>query len=183
MNNWLASMKLKPNKMQQTLGFRVREPVDWEEVKGLLDQLYAASGRLEALFPGRKFTLDGHLVGSVGEVIAAYMFDLDLARASSQGHDAFAPDRRQVEIKLTQGNSVAIRHEPEHLVVLQRPKAGPMSAASFPAPAAAATTTSYASSATPRKTKTISPPPGIPEAEFAGSAGLACGAGEGLPSR
>ncbi len=70
-------MKLKPNKMQQTLGFRVREPVDWEEVKGLLDQLYAASGRLEALFPGRKFTLDGHLVGSVGEVIAAYMFDLD----------------------------------------------------------------------------------------------------------
>ena len=94
-------MKLKPNKMQQTLGFRVREPVDWEEVKGLLDQLYAASGRLEALFPGRKFTLDGHLVGSVGEVIAAYMLDLDLARASRQGHDAFAPDRRQVEIKLT----------------------------------------------------------------------------------
>jgi len=62
MNNWLASMKLKPNKMQQTLGFRVREPVDWEKVKGLLDQLYAASGRLGALFPGRKFTLDGHLV-------------------------------------------------------------------------------------------------------------------------
>jgi hypothetical protein len=119
-------MKLKPNKMQQTLGFRVREPVDWEEVKGLLDQLYAASGRLGALFPGRKFTLDGHLVGSVGEVIAAYLFDLDLARASSQGHDAFAPDRRQVEIKLTQGNSVAIRHEPEHLVVLQRPKGGPI---------------------------------------------------------
>jgi len=28
-------MKLKPNKMQQTLGFRVREPVDWEEVKGV----------------------------------------------------------------------------------------------------------------------------------------------------
>ena len=55
-------MKLKPNKMQQTLGFRVREPVDWEKVKGLLDQLYAASGRLGALFPGRKFTLDGHLV-------------------------------------------------------------------------------------------------------------------------
>ena len=31
-------------------------------MKGLLDQLYAASGRLGALFPGRKFTLDGHLV-------------------------------------------------------------------------------------------------------------------------
>ena len=102
------------------------ELVDWGEVKRLLDQLYAASGRLEALFPGRKFTLDGHLVGSVGEVIAAYMFDLDLARASSQGHDAFAPDSREVEIKLTQGNSVAIRHEPEHLIALQRPKGGPV---------------------------------------------------------
>ena len=84
-------MKLKPNKMQQTLGFRVREPVDWEEVKGLLDQLYAASGRLEALFPGRKFTLDGHLVGSVGEVIAAYLFDR-LENGLSAVYSFFDPD-------------------------------------------------------------------------------------------
>jgi hypothetical protein len=102
------------------------EDVDWAEVSTLLEELYTSAGRLEELFPGRKFTLDGHLVGSIGEVIAAYMFDLTLAPASNQGHDAFVPGGRQVEIKLTQGKTVAIRHEPEHLLALFRPKGGPV---------------------------------------------------------
>lgn len=102
------------------------DPVDWNEVTKTLDEMYRASARLEALFPGRKFTLDGHLVGSIGEVIAAYMFDLELATASSLGHDAFARDGKRVEIKLTQGKSVAIRHEPVHLLALHRPKGGPV---------------------------------------------------------
>ena len=100
--------------------------VDWDEVRGLLDELYTASSRLEDLFPSRKFTLDGHLVGSIGEVIAAYMFDLDLNPASTMGHDGVAPDGRRVEIKLTQGKSVAIRHEPDHMLVFHRPKGGPV---------------------------------------------------------
>jgi len=100
--------------------------VDWIEVAGELEKLYDASARLEAMFPGRKFTLDGHLVGSIGEVVAAYMFDLDLNRASTLGHDAQARDGRPVEIKLTQGDDVAIRHEPGHLIVLQRPRGGPV---------------------------------------------------------
>jgi hypothetical protein len=98
------------------------EHVDWNEVLALLDAMYSASDRLEVLFPGRKFTLDGHLVGSIGEVIAAYMFDLNLLRGSNKGHDATARDGRNVEVKLTQGKSVAIRHEPDHLIVLQRRK-------------------------------------------------------------
>lgn len=102
------------------------EPVDWAQVARHLDDLYTASDGLERLFPGRKFTLDGHLVGSIGEVVAAYIFDLDLNPASTLGHDATAPDGRNVEIKLTQGHRVAIRHEPEHLIVLHRPKGGPM---------------------------------------------------------
>jgi len=96
--------------------------IDWATVAGLLSALYDGSERLEELFPGRRFTLDGHLVGSIGEVIAAYMFDLELLRASTMGHDAMARDGRRVEIKLTQGKSTALRHEPEHLIVLQRSK-------------------------------------------------------------
>jgi hypothetical protein len=42
------------------------------------------------------------------------------------GHDALAPDGRRVEIKLTQGASAAIRHEPDHLLVLCRPAGGPV---------------------------------------------------------
>lgn len=102
------------------------ENVDWTLVARFLDDLYTASDGLERLFPGRKFTLDGHLVGSVGEVVAAYIFDLDLNPASTLGHDARSPDGRNVEIKLTQGRGVALRHEPEHLIVLYRPRGGPM---------------------------------------------------------
>lgn len=68
------------------------EAVDWARVAALLDDLYTAADGLERIFPGRKFTLDGHLVGSIGEVVAAYMFDLTLNPASTQGHDARARD-------------------------------------------------------------------------------------------
>lgn len=62
------------------------------------------------MHPGRKFPLDGHLVGSIGEAAAEAMFDIVLAPASSAGHDAIAWDGRQVEIKATYGSSgVAIR--------------------------------------------------------------------------
>lgn len=33
--------------------------------------IYLAVAELEGLYPGRKFTPDGHLVGSIGEVVAA----------------------------------------------------------------------------------------------------------------
>ena len=78
----------------------------------------------EKLFPGRKFTPDGHLVGSIGEVIAAHRYDLILNEASTTGHDALARDGRQVEVKATQGSSVALRSEPEHLIVLHLDKEG-----------------------------------------------------------
>ena len=107
------------------------EDVDWARVAALLDDLYTAADSLEPIFPGRKFTLDGHLVGSIGEVVAAYMFDLDLNPASNHCHDA--RDDRQVEIKLTRGRGVAIRHEPEHLTVLQRPVGSPVGGARAPA--------------------------------------------------
>jgi hypothetical protein len=100
--------------------------IDWSKVAEYLGALYSASDGLEEVFPGRKFTLDGHLVGSVGEVIAAYMFNLSLNPASTKGHDAKTFDGRSVEVKLTQGKAVAIRHEPEYLIVLHRPKLGPV---------------------------------------------------------
>ncbi|WP_155957859.1 DUF6998 domain-containing protein [Fodinicurvata sediminis] len=103
--------------------------VNWDRVTDLLEQLYEASSELETLFPGRKFTLDGHLVGSIGEVVAAYMFDLELMPASNFGYDAIAADGRQVELKLTQGTVVGFRHQAEHIIVLYRSSAGPVQVA------------------------------------------------------
>src|SRR5688500_20329438 len=70
----------------------------------LVDQLHAIVDELESMHPGRKFPLDGHLVGSIGEAAAEAMFDLTLVPASSAGHDAIAGDGRPVEIEATYGS-------------------------------------------------------------------------------
>ena|SRR5437899_1098478 len=89
------------------------------QVPNLVRQLYAIVAELESLFPGRHFTLDGHIVGSIGEVLAAARYDLVLVPASSEGYDAKAQDGRFVEVKATQGDSVGLRSEPQHLIVLR----------------------------------------------------------------
>jgi len=57
------------------------------------------------MHPGRKFPLDGHLVGSIGEAAAEAKFDLTLRPASTSGHDAVCGDGRNVEIKATYGSA------------------------------------------------------------------------------
>lgn len=71
----------------------------------LVDRLDAIVVELESMHPGRRFPLDGHLVGSIGEAAAEAMFALRLLPASTAGHDALADDGRAVEIKATYGNA------------------------------------------------------------------------------
>jgi hypothetical protein len=89
----------------------------------LVRNLYRIVGELEAMFPGRHFTPDGHMVGSLGESLAAYHYGLELVAASTCGHDAIWKGRR-VEIKATQGTRVSLRSEAEHLLVLQLDEQG-----------------------------------------------------------
>ena len=89
----------------------------------LLKRLYEIVEELESLFPGRKFTPDGHLVGSLGEVIAAHDYGLTLLESSAETHDA-RKGSKQIQIKATQGRSVAMYSEAEHLLVLRLLKNG-----------------------------------------------------------
>ena len=90
-----------------------------EQIPGLIREIYSLTDRLTQLFPNRPFTPDGHLVGSIGEVLAAYHYELELFTASTEGHDARTGDGILVQIKATQRKSVALRSKPEHLLVLQ----------------------------------------------------------------
>lgn len=80
--------------------------------------LYRITQELESAFPGRKFTLDGHLVGSIGEVLVAEHYNLTLLPNSTETHDAIAADGRLVQIKATQINRVAISSRPDWLIVI-----------------------------------------------------------------
>ena len=90
-----------------------------EYVRKLLEGVNA----LETMFPGRHFTLDGHLVGSVGEVAAAYYYAIELFPPSTECHDGKAGDRN-VQIKITQTDNVLIGEAPDYLIVLYLTKTG-----------------------------------------------------------
>jgi hypothetical protein len=90
-----------------------------KQIPALVRELYSVVRKLEELFPHRRFTLDGHLVGSIGEVLASNIYGLELLPASVEAHDAKAPDGTLVQIKATQVKSIGLRSEPEHLLVLR----------------------------------------------------------------
>lgn len=92
-------------------------------VKEKIIELINLVSELEKDFPGRHFSLDGHLVGSIGEVMAAYYYDIKLYKASTGVHDGEV-DSRKVQIKITQQDSILISHEPDYLIALYLNKNG-----------------------------------------------------------
>ena len=93
--------------------------IDHEKFQSLVKDLYATVRELEEMFPGRHFTPDGHMVGSIGECLVADAYNLELLTASNKGFDAISPSGKKVEIKATQSKSAAFRHEPEHAIVIK----------------------------------------------------------------
>lgn len=82
-----------------------------EQVPQLIGDLLRTTDRLNRLFEGRPFTPDGHLVGSIGEVVAEYVYGLRLAPCSTPQFDAWTQDGRTVQVKLTgeRGTSFGFR--------------------------------------------------------------------------
>lgn len=92
-------------------------PEKVNSIKDRIKQLMRIVNDLEKDFPGRRFTLDGHLVGSIGEVIAASCYDVKLSKLGEKTHDGVV-DSKKVQIKITQQNNIMISSKPEHLLVL-----------------------------------------------------------------
>jgi hypothetical protein len=87
----------------------------WQAINGQVDEL-------EALWPSRSFTIDGHLIGSVGEVLAAEQYGLDLLPCSAPCHDGkHRASGTPVQVKVTQGSAVAFSSGdvPEHVLALK----------------------------------------------------------------
>ncbi|WP_206215108.1 hypothetical protein, partial [Adlercreutzia sp. ZJ138] len=79
---------------------------------------------LEEMYPGRHFTPDGHMVGSLGEAITSEWYGLRLFKAAYPIHDGVAPDGRLVQVKATQGNKIGINEKPDYLIVLKMHRDG-----------------------------------------------------------
>ena len=92
---------------------------DISQVPSKIQDLYKIANELEALFPGSKFTPDGHLLGSIGEVLVAARYDLNLLDNSFATHDAITKDGKYVQIKATQTSKISISSQPDYLIVIQ----------------------------------------------------------------
>ena len=74
---------------------------------------------LQQSFSNRNFTIDGRLVGDIGEIIAAAEFDITLDEISQAHHDGKTSDGRRVQIKATFKDSLTFRSVPDYYLGLK----------------------------------------------------------------
>jgi hypothetical protein len=82
--------------------------------------------RLHKTSPNRKFTLDGRLVGDLGEILAEDAYDVKLFDEQEKHHDGRTSDGRHVQIKATMKRSLTfpVDHIPEYYLGIQIHKDG-----------------------------------------------------------
>lgn len=71
-----------------------------------LKQLQTIVVNLQQAYPKKRFTLDGRLVGDLGEVLAESVYDINLFTGLEKHYDAICPDGRLVQIKTTLKDSL-----------------------------------------------------------------------------
>ncbi|MHA6643692.1 DUF6998 domain-containing protein [Mesorhizobium sp. A623] len=79
----------------------------------IVTELVAARNKLREHYKtaGLRFTLDGNLVGDIGEAIAAEIFGITLVPGNGTGIDGHASDGRSVQVKTTgTGRGPVFRH-------------------------------------------------------------------------
>jgi len=74
--------------------------------------------RLQAAYSKKKFTLDGRLVGDIGEILAEEAYHLDLFEDLQKHHDARDSTGRLVQIKSTMQDSLTfpVDHIPDYYI-------------------------------------------------------------------
>jgi hypothetical protein len=84
-----------------------------ERIEEALGLVFRGIGILQTEFAHRQFTIDGRLVGDIGEIIAAAEFDIQLDGVSRAVHDGRTSDGRGVQIKATFQDQLTFKTTPE----------------------------------------------------------------------
>ena len=81
-----------------------------------IKQLRQVVKQLQDAYPKKRFTLDGRLVGDLGEILAQIEYDIELYDGLQKYHDAKASDGRLVQIKATMQDSLTfpVDHVPDY---------------------------------------------------------------------
>src|SRR6266571_9520530 len=76
--------------------------------------IFQGIARLKQTFRNREFTIDGRLVGDIGEVIAALEYDVVLYENSQPDYDGTTSAGRRVQIKATFKDSLTFKTVPDY---------------------------------------------------------------------
>ena len=88
-----------------------------EELKMTVFNFYKTITEMNQKYD-RKFTMDGHMIGSVGEVFASYYYGMELYESGHKLYDGKKGDK-EIQIKITQRDSVEVKGVPAYLIVLK----------------------------------------------------------------
>ena len=94
------------------------------KINEALALIFRGIAQLKAQFPDKEFTIDGRLVGDIGEVIAALEYDVKLYDVQTPVHDGETSDRRRVQVKATFKDRLSIAAVPDLYLGLQLLKDG-----------------------------------------------------------
>ncbi|WP_162995667.1 DUF6998 domain-containing protein [Janthinobacterium agaricidamnosum] len=79
--------------------------------------IFQGIAHLHSTFPNRKFTVDGRLVGDIGEIIAELEYDIILDAVSQPAYDGVTSDgQKRVQIKATFKDSLTFKGTPDYFL-------------------------------------------------------------------
>lgn len=87
-------------------------------IKDYVKELLKIVNSLQSDYPKKKFTLDGRLVGDIGEILAEQIYDLKLLDGQQKDYDAES-NGRLIQIKTTMKNTLTIGESPEYYLGLR----------------------------------------------------------------
>jgi hypothetical protein len=92
-----------------------------DDIRQAIIRLLAIVEELRRAFPKKRFTLDGRLVGDLGEALAEYLYKITVFDRLEKHHDAKADDGRLVQVKTTMQAALSFPgdHVPDYYLGLQ----------------------------------------------------------------
>ena len=84
-----------------------------EIIRQALQQIFAGINELKKALPGQNFTIDGRLVGDIGEAIAQRDYDITLYPKIEKDHDGQTSCGKKVQIKATFKDSLTFKKTPD----------------------------------------------------------------------
>lgn len=87
---------------------------DHETIREALQKIFDGINQLRVAVPIKEFTIDGRLVGDIGEALVQRDYDVTLYEKLVEGYDGETSDGRLVQIKATFKNSLTFTKIPDY---------------------------------------------------------------------